>query len=201
MLPFVGEIKSFAGDFLPQGWLLCDGSSYSSSQYAALCSVITFGYQPMPATFKVPDLRGRVLIGAGKGNGLNENFGIGQELGSENVGLTSLQMPVHNHTAASNVLPITGESALNINVSDTQNISDAPSGKYIANSGSGPLYAENTDNSTLASDAIAITHNLYINQGAITTSNTGKGTPFSIVQPLQATIWMICYDGLYPPRT
>ena len=69
MNAFVGMIMPWAGCNVPQGWLACDGTIYSfmrQSQFQALYAVIgnTYGGNPSEQTFAVPDLRGRVPMGA-----------------------------------------------------------------------------------------------------------------------------------------
>lgn len=82
-------IKLFAGNFAPQGWFFCDGSLLPISQYQALYSLLgtTFGGDGR-TTFGLPDLRGRVPVGAGVGQGLTPH-NLGQKLGSETNTLTS----------------------------------------------------------------------------------------------------------------
>lgn len=66
--PFpAGFIMPFAGDIskIPQGWLLCDGSQVSRSQYSTLYAVIldNWGRGNNSTTFNLPDLRGTFLRG------------------------------------------------------------------------------------------------------------------------------------------
>lgn len=76
--PPVGSVQMFAGASAPEGWLLCDGSTLNSvanPKYAALFNVIVTTYGGTgPASFKVPDLQGRVAIGCGMGSGLTNRF-------------------------------------------------------------------------------------------------------------------------------
>lgn len=70
MEAYIGTILPWAGSYAPQGWLLCDGTSYSvrqSTQFQALYAVIgnVYGGDPTQQTFAVPDLRGRAPLGAG----------------------------------------------------------------------------------------------------------------------------------------
>ena len=67
-----GTIQSFGGGTLPQGWLLCDGSTVSRSAYPELFSAIgtAHGSGDGSTTFHLPDLRGRFLRGA-------DNMGTG----------------------------------------------------------------------------------------------------------------------------
>lgn len=64
--PFISEIKIFAGDFAPTGWLFCDGQLVSRTTYAALFTQVGVIYGSSNATnFGIPDLRGAVPVGAG----------------------------------------------------------------------------------------------------------------------------------------
>lgn len=94
LLP-VGTILPFAGDrdLIPIGWLLCDGKPIPpGSEYDNLRKVLNhrFGVE------KLPDLRGRATIGAGKGTGLTDR-NIGETTGEENHILTEAEMPRHTH--------------------------------------------------------------------------------------------------------
>lgn len=63
----VGSLQAFAGASAPTGWLLCDGSAVSRTVYPELFSVLgtTYGAGDGSTTFGLPDLRGRMPIGAG----------------------------------------------------------------------------------------------------------------------------------------
>lgn len=67
-----GTIQSYGGGTVPQGWLLCDGSTASRSIYSALFAAIgtAHGQGDNSTTFHLPDLRGRFLRGA-------DNMGTG----------------------------------------------------------------------------------------------------------------------------
>ncbi len=112
-----GALMPYAGASAPTGYLLCDGSSVSSSTYLALHAVISNTYGGSAYTgagalsFNLPDLRGRLPMGAGTGTGQNASgtgapSGTaqtartrGQWLGEETHLLTTSEMPSHNHTA------------------------------------------------------------------------------------------------------
>lgn len=89
-----GTIIPFAGATAPSGFLLCDGSSVSSSNYLALHSVISNTYGGSAYTgaaalsFTLPDYRGRVLIGAGTGSGLTART-LGGTVGTESHTVSS----------------------------------------------------------------------------------------------------------------
>lgn len=99
MDPYLGEIRMFAGNFAPVGWLKCDGQLLSISQNDALFSLIgtTYGGDGQ-TTFALPDLRGRLPIHTGTQSGIS--YTIGQAAGTENVTLTTQQLPAHSHVAS-----------------------------------------------------------------------------------------------------
>jgi len=70
-----GSIVAYMGTSAPSGWLLCDGSLVSRTQYAALFSVIgtASGSGDGATTFNLPDLRGMFLRGV---NGSQGNTNI-----------------------------------------------------------------------------------------------------------------------------
>ena len=68
-LPFLGEIRLFAGDFAPEGWMFCEGQSIKIKKNEDLYSQIgmNFGGDEDEETFQLPDMRGRLPLGAGQG--------------------------------------------------------------------------------------------------------------------------------------
>lgn len=80
--PYIGEIRIFAGDFAPRHWAFCEGQLLPISQYSALFSIIGRTYGGNVSHFALPDLRGRVPIHFGQGNGLT-NRTLGEKIGSE----------------------------------------------------------------------------------------------------------------------
>jgi len=111
--PFIGEIRMFCGNFAPNGWALCDGRLLDIQQYAALFSILgTFFGGNGVKNFALPDLRGRVPVHPGQGPGLSP-YTMGQTGGSENVTLTSNQMPQHNHALGASTTPGANSSPQN----------------------------------------------------------------------------------------
>ena len=66
-----GTIVAYAGDVIPPGWLLCDGSSVARADKALLFAAIgtAWGSGDNATTFNVPDLRGRFLRGVDRAVG------------------------------------------------------------------------------------------------------------------------------------
>src|SRR6202140_592642 len=86
--PFVGEIRMFAGNFAPAGWMFLESQPLPISENETLFQLIgtTYGGDGM-STFALPDLRGRLPIHQGNGFSLAETGGV------ENVTLTASQIP------------------------------------------------------------------------------------------------------------
>lgn len=65
IVPFAGLEKPAAATTLSKGWLFCDGSIINRSDYPALFAVIgyTYGKTLVNGQFRLPDLRGRTVIG------------------------------------------------------------------------------------------------------------------------------------------
>lgn len=90
--PYVGEIRMFAGNFAPAGWMFCEGQLLPISENETLFNLIgtTYGGDGQ-STFALPDLRGRIPIHQGNGFILAETGGV------EEVTLTTAQIPIHTH--------------------------------------------------------------------------------------------------------
>jgi microcystin-dependent protein len=109
--PYVGEIRMFAGNFPPSGWMFCEGQLLPISENETLFQLIgtTYGGDGQ-STFALPDLRGRIPIHMGNGFILAENGGV------EEITLTIQQIPAHSHTflatsdAASTAAPAPSET-------------------------------------------------------------------------------------------
>jgi microcystin-dependent protein len=90
--PYVGEIRMFAGNFAPAGWMFCEGQLLPISEYETLFNLIgtTYGGDGQ-STFGLPDLRGRIPVHQGN------NFTLAEMGGAEEITLTVNQIPAHSH--------------------------------------------------------------------------------------------------------
>lgn len=97
----IGAIMPYSGAMamVPSGYLLCDGTSYSTTTYADLFAVVgtMYGNSGGAGTFDVPDLQGKVPVGH-KSSG-TFNAAVGTAVGAETHALTTPEMPAHTHTA------------------------------------------------------------------------------------------------------
>lgn len=105
--PYVGEIRMFAGNFAPAGWMFCEGQLLPISENETLFQLIgtTYGGDG-ESTFALPDLRGRIPLHQGNG------FILAETGGAEEITLTVNQIPAHTHPAlaTSNAASVTAPS-------------------------------------------------------------------------------------------
>lgn len=94
-----GVMAHFGGQSAPAGWLLCQGQTVSRAAYARLFAAVgvQYGAGDGTTTFRLPDGRGRTLVGQDAGQ--TEFATPGQAGGAKTHTLTTNQMPVHGHYA------------------------------------------------------------------------------------------------------
>ena len=93
-----GEIKMWAGDEIPDGWLLCDGSEVSKTEYPYLYGVIgdLWGVPNSSSKFKLPDFTGRAPVGYASSD--TDFDTVGKTGGEKTHKLTTTEMPSHGHS-------------------------------------------------------------------------------------------------------
>ena len=87
-----GAIWAYGGGTAPAGWLLCNGGVVSRAAYAKLFAVIgtAYGAGDGSTTFALPDMRGRVVLGASTTHPRGQTGGAETHLHEVNID--------HNHT-------------------------------------------------------------------------------------------------------
>lgn len=170
----LGQIVQFAGNFAPRGFMSCEGQILAINTNTALFSLLgtTYGGNGQ-TTFALPDLRGRTIIGAGQGPGL-QNYVLGQKSGVESMTLLTSNMPAHNHVIS---LQCDNENSGETN----------PEGHYLGTSNSTIYSAASTQGVSMAPQ----------NNAA---SIVGSGMPFSILNPYLAMMQVIATQGVFPSR-
>ena len=167
---YIGEIRLFAGDYAPQGWLLCDGRAYPTSGHEALYSLIGEAWgSPAPNTFCVPDLRDRVPIGQGQGPGLSPRA-LGKHGGSPSE---LADLPPHTHKFRASKADA-GDVPVEANIL----------GKVTANGSVTGLYLK------VGGTAVAL------NSKSI--EYAGGSVPHDNYMPSFAVNYIICEYGVYP---
>lgn len=180
---YMGVVKLFAGNFVPENYLMCDGTLLSVSQNSALFAILgtTYGGDGT-TTFALPDLRGNVAVGAGKSK-TGSTYDEGHTSGTENVSLTVANLPAHTHNGS-------------VVVSSSNSSLDTPiNGSSIGKPGS----ASGRD-FTPSLGFVNETPSVTLSNTSVVTTATGSNIPVTNMQPYVALNYIICVKGLFPPR-
>jgi len=181
---FIGIVKIFAGTFAPRGWMLCQGQLLSIAQNSALFSILgtTYGGDGR-TTFALPNLCGLVPVGVGTSPVSRSTFVQGQVSGSEGTTLSIANLPPHAHN------PKIHASTSNAAYSQPKSTSviaapGKPAGRDYENTNG---FVDGTPDVVLASTSV-------------TEDAVGGGQALNIMQPYLAINYIICTEGIYPPR-
>jgi len=185
--PFVGEVRLFANTFVPDGWLLCDGRllQVSDPNYQILFAVIGGMYSQTQSStsFNVPNLMGRVAIGAGQASGGGvTNYAVGNKDGVEQVTVNTSNMPPHTHQLQkknTSVAGAAGKTAVPSLSSDLGGLSTTTSVSYNA------VISNGTPNTTLTPGTLG---------------GAGSSASHENRQPYLSLFYAIAYQGMFPVR-
>jgi microcystin-dependent protein len=174
MDPFVGEIRLFAFSVIPRGWLACQGQTLAVAQNQALFALLGTIYGGDGKTnFKLPDLRGRVLVGNQPSTPPAYPGPQGTSAGTETVALTLPTVSAHTHA-------LTADSG-------TANSQRAPAGNLLASGGTASQLIYGA-----ASNLVAL--------NPVTISTNGGGTPRPNMQPYLVMQYCMATQGIFPQR-
>jgi microcystin-dependent protein len=159
-------------NFAPVDWEMCQGQIVDIASNATLFNLIgtIYGGDGM-SNFGLPDLRGRVTVHQGQGQGL-QNYVIGQKSGVEQVTLTQQNYPAHKH-------PLIGSS--------DAATSNNPAGNTVA--GGSKIY-------DAAPGALSLSPQMVSLSGG-----TNGPMPHENRQPFQVLNWIIAMNGIYPSQS
>lgn len=169
--PYVGEIRMFAGNFAPAGWMFCEGQLLPISENDVLFNIIgtTYGGDGQQ-TFALPDLRGRFPMHNGNG------FTIGETGGSESVTLTVQQIPAHSHVPTASTT--TGDAVI-------------PDNSVWASQGALDQFKSNPDPNVHLDSLMAPN----------TIGTTGGSQPHENMSPFLCVNFIISLFGIFPSQT
>lgn len=176
---YIAEIRMFAGNFNPRSWQYCSGQLLSIAQNTALFALIGTIYGGNgQTTFGLPDLRGRIPVGAsGQGPGL-PSYQLGEMGGVENTTLLTTNLPAHNHPLTGSVIPTAAADG---------SLSTDPTGRRP---GPTTLYSASADDLVpMAPYAVSAS-----------TAVAGNSQPFSNMAPYIGMNYIICIEGIFPSR-
>jgi microcystin-dependent protein len=170
--PYVGEIRMFAGNFAPNGWLFCDGQTLPISENEVLFQLIgtTYGGDG-EETFNVPNLQSRVPIHMGTGPD-GTTYQIGEMAGTEQETLTVQQIPNHTHPLTASTEP--GNALV-------------PGGSVLAaTTGGVMLYYEGQSTEPMNAQSV---------------TPAGGSQPHENTQPFLCINYIISLFGIFPSQT
>ena len=168
----LGDVRLFAGDYAPVGWMLANGQALSITDHNALFSVLgtTWGGDGM-THFNLPHLGSRIPVGTGQGLGLATDVVEGTHRGDEQMWLQHWNLPPHSHAVA---------AAGGVATSATP-----AAGMALAAVPEAGAFAAVAPDTRLAPTSVG---------------SAGSTQPFERLPPSLALNYIICVGGTYPTR-
>ncbi|WHU04198.1 MULTISPECIES: phage tail protein [unclassified Sphingomonas] len=168
--PYVGELRIFAGNFAPAGWMFCEGQLIPISENETLFNLIgtTYGGDGQ-STFALPDLRGRLAIHQGTGSS-GTNYTLAETGGAEEVTLSINQIPAHSH-------PLLGASGNGTQANPKNNV--------LASSTLVKLYSGEAADTAMSATSI---------------TSIGGSQPHTNFQPYLCLNYIISLFGIFPSQ-
>jgi len=170
-MAYLGEIRMFGGTFAPQRWAICSGQTLPISEHESLFNLIGITYGgDGQETFKLPDLQGRVPVHRGRSPGVEQNYVIGEKAGVETVVLNTRQLPEHTHQ---------------LQASQGAGTSPNPERNVIGSAPAVTVFKREKPDRNLPTETLAA---------------VGGGQPHPNRMPFVTLTYIICLDGMVPPR-
>ncbi|WP_236237225.1 phage tail protein [Pseudomonas faucium] len=174
---FFGEIRLFPYNYVPEGWVRCDGRSLPVRNFQGLYAVISNTYGGDSVNFNVPNLMGEVVMGVGSGPGLTPRK-LNDVEGANSVQLQPDNFAPHTHELRAQPGNSFSEGK------------DVPSNAtFLSQPRTTLLYSANAGNPeyTLAGASVGV---------------TGGSGPIqrSTQQPYLTFMYCICVDGTFPQK-
>jgi microcystin-dependent protein len=185
---FIGEVRLFPYNFIPEGWLPCNGQLLNIPDHQALYVILGFSYGGDGKTkFALPNLNGRVSVGIGDDPTDTFDPTFASNGGSEQATITLVTTPSHSHALVGANLAAPSRST-------------TPAGNYLtglAQHISGTTYKAGLPYTTAPDSAKKV----QLNSGTLS-AYAGAGGPHENRQPVLGISWAICLEsgGVWPPR-
>jgi microcystin-dependent protein len=169
--PYVGEIRMFAGNFAPNGWMFCEGQTLPISENDVLFQLIgtTYGGDG-EETFNLPNLASRVPIHMGTGPD-GTTYQLGEMAGTEQETLTVQQIPSHTHP-----FTVSGDSAAGNN----------PVGNVIGKGANIDIFLQDVPTQSMNANSV---------------TPAGGSQPHENTQPFLCINFIISLFGVFPSQT
>lgn len=176
MDPFLGEIRLFAGSYIPENWVACNGQTLSVTEYQALYSLLgtTYGGDGV-TTFAVPNLQ--VALAVGQSGSVTpptmaNPYPLAQKGGAYQVTLTEANLPNHTHAAS-------------VSSASATTVTPGPSVTFAATTDSYTAYVTSASPPTVTAAANAV-------------SSVGGGQGHQNMMPTLVMNYIMAVAGIYP---
>jgi microcystin-dependent protein len=213
MDPFIGEVKTVSFNYPPQGYAFCNGQTVQTAQNQALYSLIGTVFGGNATAFALPDLKGRLPIGATSmgGSVSTSSYTYGTSGGIEKLSsgtisgyvsflsplaasLTAANMPLHTHAVDTSTL--TSSGTVTVNCNDTAGSQTTGDQAYFGKAGAvngktvydANVYNTTTPNKTMHSGTASFSGSVG---GTVTIQPAGNATPAPVslaVSNMPATV-------------
>ena len=206
---FIGQVMLWPTIKIPYGWAVCNGQELPINQYQALYTIIqnTYGTPSSNQNFKLPNFAGITLAGSGTPQApLTQKYSLNATVvGSNTVALDNPNMVAqHSHVATYNLnnsvsaklLASTAAATLN-NVGSGTNVIPA-AGVMSDSSVSANLYGPATASPVQLTNALSVSLTATMT-GVSVLPVAGQSVPHSNLQPYISFMYLIAWDGTYPP--
>ena len=175
----LGDVILVGFDFCPHNFAEANGALMSINEYPALFALLGTQYGGDGRTsFALPDLRGRIPVHVGTGEGLSTII-PGQRTGAEQVTLGVSNLPPHSHA-----LKATDQGN---NETDPQNSS------FSILTGNNQRAYTSSPNTAMTEGIIGTTGGRWNNEGY-------DAAPVAVSSPTLPMLYCVAITGTYPSR-
>lgn len=187
---YLGSICYTAANYCPRDFVPAFGQMETIADNMALFAIVGGAYGgDMRTHFGLPDLRGREMIGPGRGPGLT-GYERGEMHGADSARFPTPYMAAHSHGIDMSGAPVTvGMFASSAPASTTD-----PSGNYFA-----AAKSYSTSAGSL-SKAGSVSATLSAPGAMVGSAPTGDDLPVSMLDPQLGLLACVNMAGIFPPR-
>jgi microcystin-dependent protein len=180
MEEYIGTIKLFAGNFVPRGYMLCNGAIIAIQQNTALFAILgTYYGGNGQTTFALPNLNGRYPIGIGSSN-TGQSYELGEAAGTPQN--TLLQSNLPSFVSQLKVANANANSASPFS-STSLAITGIPNGRDFT---AVPSYVSGNPDTMINPQSVIF---------------QGQNIPVNNMPPYLGLNYIICVEGIFPPRS
>lgn len=216
MESYLGTIMLWAGNFAPRGWMWCDGKELPIANNEALFTLLgtTHGGNGQ-TSFGLPNMVGRFVMGTSSNVTLGKTGG-GNVTATSNVTLIANNLPAHTHPGSINLGTVTATTVVKVSTDDALGATAPTEGAMLTGTTPGtseaafiylppgtapssPVSLGNVTTTYTGTPSVTVSPNITDNKPGETTPITFTGSA-PTQPPALALGYIICVEGIYPPR-